>query len=180
VDAQTLTTAIAVNMGLITVSSLEEVSKDDELEAFKKVMIDAKALTPLEASRLRAFYDPIYAPMTPTYCMIYPDRLPEIKSVFNVGDDDSRFASFGDALISDDQVPFAGNPTEKPTFSPTANSSPVSATYYLVFGLVYAPFDASKIRDNYYCYYLNSSHPCPEFNYLESSVKVYQSVTKFK
>ena len=177
IDTRTLTTALAVNMGMISVSDLEEISKEDELEEFKRQLIKRKILSNTEAQNLRAFYDHIYSPMVPTYCMIYPDALPAQESVFGVADDDSRFASASD-LISDDQIPtFA--PTFEPTrqpLSPTTVKEVKEETEYIVaFDLTYAPLDANKILSNLNCYnyaYGISSVPCAEYVYLNDTVKV--------
>lgn len=49
--------ALAVNLGMITVSDLQEIGKDDELEAFKKQLVAKKVLSAKAAQNLRAFYD---------------------------------------------------------------------------------------------------------------------------
>ena len=179
-------------MGMITVSDLEEISKEDELEAFKKYLINNDILKEEDAQNLRAFYDHVYSPMVPTYCMIYPNTLPAEETVFGVADDDSRFASVSD-LVSDDQIPTM-SPTSAPTYAPTSyvKNSPTNAPtqtkptteptmpitemeYILAFELTYSPFDVNNILGNQDCMnyiYQISSVPCAELSYLNSSVRV--------
>ena len=179
---------------MISISDLQEIGKDDELESFKKVLVTKKAISATESLNLRAFYDALYAPMSPVYCMIYPNALPKQTQIFaGVTDDDARFASPLD-LVSDDQIP---KPTQSPTYQPTSipikpgnptpkpTSLPTTALkvdFILAFGMVYAPLNVSTIYASSACLgkpksdcYINlqAQPPCVEFLYLNNSIRSY-------
>lgn len=179
---------------MITVSDLEEISKDDELELLKNQLVAKKTITKEESQNLRGFYDNLYSPMDAIYCMIYPNTLQAPASVFGVTDDDAKYASASD-LVSDDQIPtkapsFAptipyvpGSPTGKPT--PTPKPTGTTIDYILAFEVVYAPLKLVDIYNLPACidyYYDPKKTKCNEFIYLESSVKVsaiYIIITSF-
>ena len=172
-------------MGMITVSDLEEISQDDELKRFKDQLVEKKTITYEESLNLRGFYDSLYSPMEPVYCMIYPNTLERPVSVFGVTDDDAKYASTTD-FVSDDQIPtlapstnsptpyIQGTPTAKPT--PTPKPTGTTVDQILAFELVYAPMNVNDIISNAACmdYYYDSTKPkCPEFTYFVDSIKVY-------
>jgi hypothetical protein len=161
-------------MGMITVSDLEEISQDDELKRFKDQLVEKKTITYEESLNLRGFYDSLYSPMEPVYCMIYPNTLERPVSVFGVTDDDAKYASATD-LVSDDQIPTLA-PSFAPGPAPTPKPTGTTVDQILAFELVYAPMSVNDIISNAACmdYYYDSTKPkCPEFTYFEDSIKVY-------
>jgi len=168
IDTRTLSTALAVNMGLVSINNLEEVSKDDELEQFKRTLVLMNAISQSDADNLRAFYDPINIPVVPMYCMIYPNTLAVQSNVFGLSDDDHPSST---TVVTDDQAAAAGSPTPSPI-----QQLFYTVEYYLAFGLVFTPFNVNDLfNTTCIAYYYDpvSNQPCDEVKYLNESVKSY-------
>ena len=114
--------------------------------------------------------------MDPIYCMIYPNTLKPVASIFEgVTDDDAKFASLS-SLISDDAIQPTEAPTGAPIYQPGSPTkkpavAPTSLDYILAFGVTFSPLDISDIHkscDDFF--YGKTSTSCSEFSYLSTAI----------
>jgi len=152
VDSRSLTTALAVNMHMISISDLQQVEVDDVFEKFKRKLVKDKVITSEEKTLMGVFYDHLYSPMDPVYCMIYPNKFKMPSTVFGLGDDD------GDDTIS---IKSQAN-----TFS--------EIRYVLAFGMVIKGVDSSTILGSTCGYDIyTGSNSCDEYVDLKSTINSY-------
>lgn len=181
IDARSLTTALAVNLGLLSVNDLVQVREDDQIQRFKEQLIAKKILPKDKADNLFSFYDPLYAPMDPIYCMIYPNTLIPAPKVFEGEGDDYSYDTGISSLsaIFDDAIPtFAPSPKPIAQGSPTARPTIKQALFSQVvtIDLTFAPMSYDKFTQLGACEkYLNGSTDslCPELSYLNQSFMSY-------
>jgi len=110
IDSRSLSTALAVNMGMLNVSDLIMISRDDKFAALVKQMVNSNSLTAEQAKYIKPFFDHKFIPMEPIYCIVdHSDVLPvSLDGLTDPGDifgDDRVFASddsSGNVSASDD------------------------------------------------------------------------------
>lgn len=73
-DMVSVSTAIAINYGIIPIDVLIPVAFDTKKKTLIKKMIASGYITKDEASRFNAYIDPVYVPMDPIYCIHYDNQ----------------------------------------------------------------------------------------------------------
>lgn len=122
VDTRTLSLALAVNFGMLSIKDLDMVEKDDQLTAALSALYMAKQISLSDSKSIFGFIDHKTVPMEPVYCMLLKGKsglVAETGVSFNGGEDD-------DAQTLDEGSP---PPSPSPTAAPTNADGTVGNLY---------------------------------------------------
>ena len=73
VDVRALATAMAVNSGILNISNLEMLPRDEVFASILKQLVKANFMTKAEANLVKPFYDVRFEPRQTVYCMVVKD-----------------------------------------------------------------------------------------------------------